>query len=326
MDAFVREGEHMEEKVIGRNIARYRKERGLTQTQMAEFLCVTPQTISKWETENGAPDITLLPKIALFLEVSIDDLFGISNINQVEDLVLRYSVLRQEHLYQEAMRALEHKLSTVSAETQEQEYYKLQGLKTHLFVQNAREKIKNGMDVSREMLERIGSDYEHPWYLPFKLQLTLFHKMDGDIRECCRSSREQFEKEPNEITLRILCETLMMFEQYEQIAQLFLEDKVTALLREVNEKNKDIFILQISVAAKLDEVETAERLAGRLKDGCDVREWFDIQWMLADMYQEMGNTNKLGSAREELLVLLERIEEKEYIKERYREQLMKLLC
>lgn len=326
MDTFIREGAHMEEKVIGRNIAKYRKEKGLTQTQMAEFLCVTPQTISKWETENGAPDITLLPKIALFLEVSIDELFGISNINQVEDLVLRYSVVREEHLYQEAMRALEHKLSTISPETQEQEYYKLQGLKTHLFVQNAREKIKNGMDVSKEMLERIGDNYEHPWYLPFKLQLTLFNKMDGDIRESCRSSREQFEKEPNEITLRILCETMMMFEQYEQIEQLFLEEKVKELLKEVTDKNKEIFILQISVAAKLHDVEKAEKLTGRLMENGDVRDRFDIQWMLADMYKEIGDTEALGHAREGLLVLLERIEEKEYIKEMYRAQLMEILC
>lgn len=308
--------------MIGKNIAKFRKEKGLTQAQMAEFLCVTPQTVSKWETENGAPDIALLPKIALFLEVSIDELFGISNINQVEDLVLRYSVVREERLYQEAMRALEHKLSIISVESQEQEYYKLQGLKTHLYVQNAREKIKNGMELSGEMAELIGDNYGHPWYLPFKLQLALFHKMDGEIRECCRSSKEQYEREPNEITLRVWFETLMMFEQYEQLQQLFLEEKTQALMTEVTEKNKELFILQISVEAKLKNEEMAEKLAKRISENCNERELFDIQCLLADMYKESGNLAKLELMKKELMVSLERMEEKEYIKEMYKEGLI----
>lgn len=325
MATAIRRGEFMEQKVIGKNIAKFRKEKGLTQIQMAEFLCVTPQTISKWETENGAPDIALLPKIAIFLEVSIDELFGLSNVNHVEDLVMRYSVLREERLYQEAMRALEHKLNTLSLEGQEQEYYKLQGLKTHLFVQNAREKIKDGIQVSTEMLESIGNNYEHPWYLPFKLQLALFNKMDGDIRETCRSSREQFQKEPNIITLRVLGETLMMFEQYEQIQQLLLEDTSKELLQEVNKENKELFILQISVAAQLRDTNTAEEIASRVLKICDEKERFEVLWILADMYKATGNTANLDDIRKDLFLLLEKINENEYVKELYRTRIVETL-
>ena len=51
---------------LGKRIATLRKMQKITQAQLAEYLSVQPQTISRWEAEGGMPDITLLPKIALF--------------------------------------------------------------------------------------------------------------------------------------------------------------------------------------------------------------------------------------------------------------------
>ena len=62
---------------IGEKIALLRKEKNITQTELAEYLCLAPQTVSRWEVGNGAPEISLLPKIAAFFGVSIDDLFGL---------------------------------------------------------------------------------------------------------------------------------------------------------------------------------------------------------------------------------------------------------
>jgi transcriptional regulator with XRE-family HTH domain len=60
---------------IGKNIARLRKEKGLTQAELGEKLGVSNQAISKWESEVSSPDISLLPSIADVFECSIDDLF-----------------------------------------------------------------------------------------------------------------------------------------------------------------------------------------------------------------------------------------------------------
>jgi len=49
---------------IGKNIADLRKNRGMTQEQLADILGVSSQTISKWENEVTMPDIMLLPVIA----------------------------------------------------------------------------------------------------------------------------------------------------------------------------------------------------------------------------------------------------------------------
>lgn len=53
-----------------------RKDRNLTQEQLAEILAVSPQAISRWETGSTYPDITLLPVIADFFGILVDDLLG----------------------------------------------------------------------------------------------------------------------------------------------------------------------------------------------------------------------------------------------------------
>lgn len=60
---------------VGQNIARMRKERKWTQTELGEMLGVSNQAVSKWEAATTSPDISLLPMLADAFECSIDDLF-----------------------------------------------------------------------------------------------------------------------------------------------------------------------------------------------------------------------------------------------------------
>lgn len=62
--------------ILTGNIARYRKEMGFTQDELANQLGITYQAVSKWETEQAMPDITLLPSLATILNVSVDKLLG----------------------------------------------------------------------------------------------------------------------------------------------------------------------------------------------------------------------------------------------------------
>ena len=61
-------------KTIGQNIARFRKEKGITQEQLSEICGVTPQAVSKWENDNSCPDVTLLKTIARAFGISVDEL------------------------------------------------------------------------------------------------------------------------------------------------------------------------------------------------------------------------------------------------------------
>ena len=63
---------------IGKNIAKYRKSKGLTQEELGAKLGVTNQAVSKWESEVSMPDIMLLPEIATVLNITLDDLYGIA--------------------------------------------------------------------------------------------------------------------------------------------------------------------------------------------------------------------------------------------------------
>lgn len=64
----------MDREMLGRFIAQRRKERNMTQRELAEKLHVTDKAVSKWERGVGCPDISLLEPLAEALELSVDQL------------------------------------------------------------------------------------------------------------------------------------------------------------------------------------------------------------------------------------------------------------
>ena len=64
------------ETTLGKRIAALRRDKGLKQDELAQQLGVTPQAVSKWENDQTCPDITLLPKLAKILGVSVDELLS----------------------------------------------------------------------------------------------------------------------------------------------------------------------------------------------------------------------------------------------------------
>ncbi len=76
--------------LIGERIKKYRKNKEMTQDALAQALAVTPQSVSKWECGDGYPDITLLPTIANFFEVTVDELIGNDEISAKEDVNNNY--------------------------------------------------------------------------------------------------------------------------------------------------------------------------------------------------------------------------------------------
>ena len=64
------------------NIKRLRKERDLTQEGLADFFGVSFQAVSKWERGDSYPDIKMLPEIAAFFNVTIDELLGTDKVKK----------------------------------------------------------------------------------------------------------------------------------------------------------------------------------------------------------------------------------------------------
>ena len=62
--------------ILGSNIAKYRKEKKLTQEKMAELLYISDKTISKWETGRSGPDVMIISDVADVLGVEVNDLLN----------------------------------------------------------------------------------------------------------------------------------------------------------------------------------------------------------------------------------------------------------
>ena len=66
----------MDCKKIGQLIYKLRKEKSMTQKQLADTMNISDKAISKWERGQGCPDVSLLPELAQILGVSIDGILS----------------------------------------------------------------------------------------------------------------------------------------------------------------------------------------------------------------------------------------------------------
>lgn len=81
---------------INEQIAFLRKNKGITQEELARALGVSNQAVSKWESAQSCPDIQLLPELAQYFGVSIDELMGYKGVDTSKDILLQLRNMIQE--------------------------------------------------------------------------------------------------------------------------------------------------------------------------------------------------------------------------------------
>ena len=86
----------MKELNIGKCIVKKRKEKGITQEQLADYIGVSKASVSKWESGLSYPDILLLPELATYFNISVDELLGYSPQLTKEDIKKIYNKLSHE--------------------------------------------------------------------------------------------------------------------------------------------------------------------------------------------------------------------------------------
>ena len=89
----------MRKETFGNMVAALRKEKGMTQLELAEKMGVTDKAVSKWERDLSFPDVSSIPKLAEILEVSVDELMQVKTdakedttkrkIDEIIDLALK---------------------------------------------------------------------------------------------------------------------------------------------------------------------------------------------------------------------------------------------
>ena len=89
----------MKKQTLGMMISTLRKEKGMTQLELAEKMGVTDKAVSKWERDLSFPDINSIPKLAEIFEISVDELTQVktetkenitkNKVDQIVDVALK---------------------------------------------------------------------------------------------------------------------------------------------------------------------------------------------------------------------------------------------
>jgi transcriptional regulator with XRE-family HTH domain len=92
---------------IGEKIKSFRKKRDITQEQLAEYLNISFQSVSKWERSEAYPDITMLPKIALFFGVTTDELLCVDKVKTDQEIEEYFKRKNEAHAVGHTKEAIE---------------------------------------------------------------------------------------------------------------------------------------------------------------------------------------------------------------------------
>lgn len=89
----------MKKQTLGMMISSLRKEKGMTQLQVAEIMGVTDKAVSKWERDLSTPDVNSIPKLAETFGITVDELMQVktetkenmtkNKVNEVVDTALK---------------------------------------------------------------------------------------------------------------------------------------------------------------------------------------------------------------------------------------------
>lgn len=101
-----------EELRCGEQLAFLRREKQITQEQLAQAMGVTNQAVSKWECGQSYPDITLLPRLAAYFQVTVDELLGVAKPQSMGNVYLGIKELFRETPEEECF-SLAFKLATL---------------------------------------------------------------------------------------------------------------------------------------------------------------------------------------------------------------------
>ncbi|MGN0311687.1 MAG: helix-turn-helix transcriptional regulator [Lachnospiraceae bacterium] len=295
---------------IGKKIAELRKNKAVTQAQLAGYLDVTPQTVSRWEANNGVPDIYLLPRIATFFEVSMEDLFGIRNMEKVHQLVCRYSILRDEKSYEDAMAAIENELHSAGEEHREEDVQTLLADKMHVFIQKSREFLKQAEELADELLE-LTKEADNPWHGPIRFQKIQFQALNGHGYEVLRWTREKFKKEPCFTTLQYYMLALLETSHEEEILKLKSDAFVEALLQKKDEKASSIWYFLFSAAEKTEDLAFFQTYLPDFATFAQPQDLLYARFSLARIYGIKGMAKEKQDLKQTLYSMAETMEHNE---------------
>jgi len=177
---------------IGANIKKLRTEKGVTQEQLAEHLSITYQSVSKWENGITSPDLYLVPAIAEYFEVSIDELFQ-PNMQGYKNKAARlFALYEHRRTKQNFMKADAEFEKLIEENKADAEDYRDYGILNQFHAAKLNEKAEENLKKSIELGEnyRLSSNTS-------KTNITVAEASEGQLRyllERMGRNRENIEK------------------------------------------------------------------------------------------------------------------------------------
>lgn len=295
---------------FGKRIAALRREKGVTQQQLADYLSVLPQTVSRWET-GGSPDVALLPKIALFFEITLDELFGMSGLEKVTELVIRYSVLRDEKSYEAADRALSRELARAAEDGNDADRQRLLAERMHLLLQKGWQYLKESEAVADRLIAET-EDADNPWHLPVRLQKMQFAVKGAAPSRYLRTAAANFAASPSMETLQLYFLALLESGQADRVLAESESGYVQEVLARQSADSLTVWDILFQAAADTENLDFFQRhfkayealkttLTG--SDNC-----LEVRLCLAKLYASLGRAKEKEACRERLLLEAQSVE------------------
>ena len=186
---------------IGSNIKKLRRERDITQEQLAEFLHLTPSAISQWETDRVLPDIQYLPKLAHLFKVSSDEILGINVEANDEEINRIYQEVRE--LWCTARRSEAEKLCREGIERYPNAYILMEELAFNLSYSSDRKDIEESI----ALFERIRSNVTDESTRNFALgNLVPMYMKIGEVEK----AKQMAESVPSQIYTKAGCRLMTL--------------------------------------------------------------------------------------------------------------------
>ena len=294
------------------NISKYRKENGVTQAELAEYLGVSPQAVSKWEQEASIPDVYLIPKIAFFFGITIDTLFGTSDLETTDLLVSKYSILRNDKNYKEAKDSIDSLLEMNS------ENLKALALLCRLEYQRSHEFLIKSKEAC-EKLQNLSSGKEDSWKKRATIQLMRINTMLGNL-EFIDEYKQKFEESKtidnfNDLIVALSLGNSQQYEEVLRIANTYID-----LFSQ--EDQQKIYPTLMDIAYSLGDIEYVKKCFTAITEpGNSTSQIFNSWWLLWKTYNKIGDIKETERCKKELLKQLPSQNYNEYVYEEMRKHL-----
>ncbi|MBQ8369950.1 MAG: helix-turn-helix domain-containing protein [Clostridia bacterium] len=214
---------------IAERLRKYRKERDMTQDALAQALGVSPQSISKWECGDGYPDITFLPTIANYFEITIDELMGNDEIGREQDIDAFYDFINSTN---------DSEACTKKAAEYMKKYPKRYGI-TGLFLNEASglsaEKREEYLPLMRETAKRVMKECTMQWVREKAVQVMCSVCPDEEFDEWYSLCADEYDAYRGEV----LEERLWKQGKQDESRVRFDVNNLLILLHFMNRKNRN---------------------------------------------------------------------------------------